>query len=112
VGLIRFKDGNKLGGYFLLLKTLPKINEKLTEEIMMSASTNISSSIIGLLFSFLVKKWFFLEPGGYEPCTLTALSLRQHLNHLFFLNLKLLPSWRETLRLEFYKAGSVPRFWY
>ena len=66
VGLIRFKEGNKLGGYFLLLKTLPKINEKLTEEIMMSASTSISSSTIHLLFFFLVKNWFFLEPGGHE----------------------------------------------
>lgn len=44
----------------------------------MSASTSISSSIIKSPLSLpVVKKWFFLEPGGHEPCALTALSLRR-----------------------------------
>ncbi len=53
----------------------------------MSASTNVSSDIDDLLFSFLVKKWFFLEPGGYEPCTLTALFLETQIESFILLEL-------------------------
>jgi hypothetical protein len=64
VGLLRFKVGNKLGGYFLLLNTLEKINEKLTQETMITPRTSISSSISNLLFYFLVKSGSSMNRAG------------------------------------------------